>query len=217
MRHLTVVAFVEGPTDQDFFPPVLDRSLSECVSRAVEPLVEIALEVSVTPSSSQGRVDALLGAVTRRATGVDAVILHYDGSADPARERRKYYEPLLDRWPQAWPALISLTPVKEMEAWALSDLTVLRGVVGADWEVKKVHEGHHLADPEQLSDPKRTLNDICSFAVRPRRAVDSAHEYLPILGERTSLSSLRKLASFRAFEKELGALFVNLGWSRGLS
>lgn len=214
MRFLSVLVLVEGPTDVDFLEPVLTRSLESLVLAHVEPEVQVACEVDVAPARAP-REKYIVEAVAARE-GLDIVALHYDGTAEPERERSKYYEPVARAWHRhgVGARLIAVVPVQEMESWALCDPHELWRIVGREVPRADVSEGDRLARPETLSDPKRTLADIMSHSRKHRRFRADPREYLPLLGERMPLDSLRTLPSYRAFENAVVETLTEMGWTR---
>ncbi|WP_432535728.1 DUF4276 family protein [Kineococcus arenarius] len=213
MRYLAAVVLLEGRSDEEFLPVVVQRSLQDLCHQWVEAPVEVDVRpVVVSNPSDVARPRWIVDRARRERPHV--VLLHVDGSADVARELRKSFEPVAEAWRRGGGAaqLLPLVPVREMEAWALADRRELERVVGAGLDASRIHEADRLATPENLSDPKATLRDVAALGVRPRRRAPGPEVYLPLLAERIPLESLRTLPSFRAFEHDIENLLDTLGW-----
>lgn len=212
MRQLDVLLVTEGPSDGAFLTRVVERSLQDICFREVAALVNIPVNaVKAGGSRDESRADWIV----RRAREESAtiVLLHRDGTVDPAREIRQAIDPVRAKWPAEDFALLgTVVPVREMESWALADLTLLETVIGASIDPSVIFEGNFLSAPERLSDPKRTIREVVELGRRPRRRKPSAEAYLPSLGENLGLDELRRLPSFRSFEDGIISLLDDLGW-----
>ena len=198
--NLAFRACVEGPSDAEFFPALLTRAINGIVFELLTPPAEIDFDVFM-PRLRQGetRHSAIVRQVSDNFGWTDVVFLHFDASADLAREQRKYWDPLVRSWPTAaaFPRLVPLAPRREMEAWAMADRHLLEDVVRHSWDAEEVFEGSVLeADVEALTDPKRTLEDVLSLSVRSRRSPPRPKDFLPLLAERIDLQSLDRLPSY---------------------
>nr|WP_255378349.1 DUF4276 family protein [Quadrisphaera sp. DSM 44207] len=210
-----MVVYGEGPSDPDFFPPVLSRSLEALLFDHVQASSSMDLRVNLVPNGQEPRGARIAAAVQKDHPDAVIVALHFDATANPNRQRRQVFDPVEAEWPAGpgTPVLVPLAPRREMEAWALADLDTLRGVVGVRLDTSTVFEGHLLGSAEQLSEPKRTLAELVAQAVRPRRRAPRAADYLPYIAENLPLSSLRRLPSFQAFEESLVHALTELGWT----
>ncbi|WP_337061580.1 DUF4276 family protein [Kineococcus sp. G2] len=214
MRYLVALTLLEGGSDEEFLPVVVQRSLQDVCHRLVESPVEVDVRPVVVSNPGDVSRERWVLERSRRERPLDVVLLHVDGSADVDRELRKSFAPVEEVWQrEGGPgALLPLVPVREMEAWALADTEVLERVLGAGVDATRVHEADRLTEPERLSDPKLTLRDVAALGVRPRRKAPGPGVYLPLLAERLPLAALRRLPSFRAFEHDIENLLDTLGW-----
>lgn len=169
--------------------------------------VSSTVTVELLNNAETRRGDWVVDRIRHRYVDATVVVVHVDGSADTARELRKSFTPIEDVWQQDGLAaqLVPLVLVREMEAWALADLSIVRDVAGAGWDAAAVPQSHLLNHPERLSDPKRTLADVMSQARRPRRSKRRVDTFLPLIAERIGLPALRRLPSFQQFEADLRA------------
>lgn len=199
-----MLALVEGPSDVDFFRPLLDRCVNDLAVR-LAPGTQVAVDVRTVRRSDGVRGSGIEQEIETSGP-LDVIALHFDGTADPARERARYFEPVVDRRAPHWPTLIALAPVREMEAWAMADPDQLRRRVGRSADFSTVLEGDRVQTPERLTYPKRTMQEIFDLSRRRGRRPRAA-DALPLIAENISLSSLRRLPSFAAFESELIDVF----------
>jgi hypothetical protein len=196
MRVLGTALVVEGNSDALFLPTMITRVLQNLCDNHAPPEVGVS-PVEVLPvDTSNGLVAGICGAARAWAESLQILFYHYDGSANPDRERRRYWDPLCAAWPTvaAGRELVAVVPVREMEAWALADQSALREVVGAS---VAVHQADRLADMERLEDPKRTLKELTLRGRGTRRHGRGPEEYLTLLAERVSFEELRTVPSFR--------------------
>lgn len=89
-----------------------------------------------------------------------------------------------------------LSPEKELEAWALSDLAAVKAALG----VNAVPGNLMPATPaaaERLLDPKANFDEIIKSVVRKR---SMARQILVRIAQEQSINELRRSSSFKAFE-----------------
>ncbi|MEV7217260.1 DUF4276 family protein [Kitasatospora cineracea] len=194
----------EGPTDYAFLTVLLERALGDlaiCRSLSVAPVQRLQVNVG----DSAGRHRAICNAARDAASSLSVLFVHYDGSAAVDRETGKYWEPLRREWEKFGPSnrlLLRVVPVREMESWALADMKTLQSVVGASWSSRDIFEGNKIGRPEDLSDPKRTLQEIIAAGRPKRRVKRDPHDYLPLIAERMNLRTLERLPSFCLWQSE---------------
>jgi hypothetical protein len=91
---------------------------------------------------------------------------------------------------------VMLSPEKELEAWALSDVAAVKAALG----VKDIPGNLMPATPEaaeKLPDPKANLDRIVQSVVRKRSA---ARQILVRIAQEQSIEELRRADSFKTFE-----------------
>lgn len=203
MIEVNTFLTAEGNSDYDFLPVLLERALNRiCLPHCLGVASVQVLRVS--QQDGESRHEAVCRAAQSAVAGMTLLFYHYDGSAAPSREERKYWIPLQELWEKhrLERPLVRVVPVREMESWALSDLEVLRYVAGSAWLAKDVFEGDRLSRVECLSDPKRTLKDIVASGRRRRRAGREAGDYLTHIAETMSLDHLENVPSYRLWVSE---------------
>jgi hypothetical protein len=203
MIEVNACLSAEGNSDYDFLPVLLERALQRmCVPHRLAVAAVQVLRVSVRDGESKHQ--AVCRIAQAASPGMTLLFYHYDGSADPAREEKKYWQPLVREWSEAslTRPVVRVVPIREMESWALTDADVLRRIAGAAWDVKDVFEADKLSRVECLSDPKRTLRDIVSTGRRRRRAGRQARDYLTLIAEQMSLDQLERVPSYRLWQAE---------------
>ncbi|MGW4795483.1 DUF4276 family protein [Nonomuraea sp. NPDC004297] len=203
MIEVNAFLTAEGNSDYDFLPVLLERALNRmCLPYDLGVAQVQVLRVSVRDQES--RHEAVCRAARSAVAGMTLLFYHYDGSAAPDREERKYWAPLRQAWNEhrLRRPLVRVVPIREMESWALSDRDVLREVTGSAWGARDVFEGDRLPRVECLSDPKRTLKDIVASGRRRRRAGREAGDYLTLIAESMSLDYLESVPSYRLWLAE---------------
>ncbi|UBU11966.1 DUF4276 family protein [Nonomuraea gerenzanensis] len=203
MIEVNAFLTAEGNSDYDFLPVLLERALNDiCFRHGLGVAPVQVLRVSVQDEES--RHDAVCRAAQTAVAGMTLLFYHYDGSAAPGREERKYWTPLRELWEKRGleRPVVRVVPVREMESWALGDLDVLRRVAGSSWDPKDVFEGDRLSRVEALSNPKRTLKDIVASGRRRRRAGREAGDYLTRIAELMNLDHLKGVPSYRLWQAE---------------
>jgi hypothetical protein len=191
--RLTIALRVEGPSDFDFFEPLLRR----LAQRSMQPGMRLAplIRIGRREKARASLIQVIREAV--RTSGVAVVCLHND-----ADSRRRYQAILKDLHDicleaHADPApptfgCVPIVPLRETEAWALADLGALCEVLGvtalpADWATR-------LQSPEEIEDPKDTMRKLVAEVRGRRRSLQPMSQ----LGELVSLQELERLPSFKA-------------------
>jgi hypothetical protein len=210
VRTLSIALFTEGPTDADFFLPLLTRVSVDLLSRQARHPSRVA-----DPVWLRGRLstDAFADRVEKDGRGFDVVVVHTDGGGDPQRALAERIEPWFASVADKLRAegLVPLVPVRETEAWMLADSVSLAEVFGTKIDRRELGLPTHSRDVESITDPKRKLHDLNVTLRGPRRArkVGSRPLYAA-LGQTVSLSVLSNVPAFVRFrEKFAGVLRRN--------
>jgi Domain of unknown function (DUF4276) len=215
MRPLRALLVAEGASDRWFLPKVLERALDElCRDSALS-----VLAAEVEPLENVRTVDspaAITAEVKQRLNDFVIAFLHYDGTADPDRERCKRWDPLMAQCPRLpggreW---VPVVPIREMEAWAVADREALLNVTGVAVTATGAFQVDLLSNVQRLEDPKRTLGEITARGRGTRRRKREAADYFPLLAERISLDALRNVESFRQWECDTVQALRKLGFLR---
>lgn len=96
--------------------------------------------------------------------------------------------------PTPIPKHVIVIPVREIEAWLLADEDAVGAAVKARRQVK------HIANPESLADPKKTLRDVI-YAATDRRTVYVNTVHNPRIAQHARLPKLRRCPSFEPLDK----------------
>jgi hypothetical protein len=207
MRWLGLALVGEGPTDHQFLPSVLYRLTEDLCLRngigsvEIEPVRPLALD-----RRAGDRTEQIVAAARKAQGSYHVLFLHTDGAGDPEAALRERFEP----WNRGLAALgntdersVAVVPVREMEAWALSDGDALRAVFGPTLPDDQLGLPRRAPDVEAVLDPKRALNEAYERALRPRTPRRSVVATLEAIAERVSLARLRLLPAFRRLETDL--------------
>jgi hypothetical protein len=149
---------------------------------------------------------------------LNLVFFHYDGSANPDREAAKSWAPMMDAWGEAAsgmdaaPRFVPLVPVREMESWALADVTLVNELAGVDVTTTGVFEVDLLSKVEKLTNPKRTLAEALRSGTRRKRRSRSVHDYLDTIARRIELDRLRAVPSFQAWQTDTETALRRIGF-----
>lgn len=165
----------------------------------IGPVIELHSPKGVRNRSRKHRI---CEAATRSAASWHILFVHTDGGGQPNQANRQRIEPavrqlrdeLLDDHDY-----VAIVPVRETEAWILTDPeSMLRAFGFARWgdAVGPMLDG---GDVEGLMDPKSILRMMFRSVAR-KGSVDSFYERL---GEMVSLQRLRSAPAYAAFERSL--------------
>ncbi|WP_435008490.1 DUF4276 family protein [Tundrisphaera lichenicola] len=208
MRYLGLALYAEGPTDYWFLLPILRRLADDLCLREAIDQVQIGDVVPVdAPKKDRppDRAARILAAVESVDGAFDILFVHTDGANDPKRARLEKVQPaieLLKRQSPRWAdGTVAVVPVRETEAWALSDGDALRTALGSRLPDDQLGLPAKTAEVESLPDPKRSLDQAYLNAVGRRRPPRNG--ILAILAEQIRLEGLRNVPSFQNFEEDL--------------
>lgn len=199
MIYLRAGLYAEGSSDYHFLMRLVPR-LMESIASTLFPgnhLVEEMVAIDESDRMKRAtRAERIAAAVAEDAETIELLIIHSDGAGDPRSARSNCVEPGIAAvhaiYGDSPPFAIGCVPVREIEAWMLTDAEALRTL--------GVRPPPSLpTDPERDRDPKATLGRILREG-GVRRDPEDMYE---LLGERIDLGTLRGLAAFRAFEAEL--------------
>ncbi|MHB1468633.1 MAG: hypothetical protein ACYCX7_05700 [Solirubrobacteraceae bacterium] len=147
------------------------------------------------------------------------LFVHADGGSDPARIRRDNVMPGLElvrqRLGQDGRRGIAVVPVRETEAWALADADAVRATLGTARSARELGLPVSPAELERLLDPKATFAAVLKRARPGRRGRrrPSPIPFLDLLGERTSIVAVSRLAAFRLLLEDLQQALEDLGYT----
>lgn len=220
MHYLDLALFCEGPTDERFLSPLLQRLCQEiCLAFADGP-VEVAEEVvplvNVRKDMNRPRDERIVLAAVETTLARRILFVHADGAGDAARQHAALVAPALarietDAGLSGKGIGVAVVPVRETEAWALADGDALRRVFGTTLDDDSLGVPKQARLVENIPDPKKTLDDAY-LRTDPgsRYARRGAGALLSSIGQRVSLSRLRQVASFMRTEADVLAALQRL-------
>lgn len=218
MSWLGLALFAEGPTDHRFLAPLLARATQDLCVRRARSLVEVAPVRSLhSPRGArdQPRAERIRAAAERDRGAFHILFVHADGAGDPAGARLHQVEPARRLVRDALGAThetVPVVPVREMEAWALADGAALRAAFGTTLDDEQLGIPGRAAAVEQVSDPKKALDEVFARARGDRRTGHrGAAAFLDILGQTVRIETLRRVPAFATFESDLARALVALG------
>lgn len=207
MIYLRAGLYAEGPTDYYFFTPLLERLLWEVGNRVLPGAIEVAepLPLDAPVGTPKGREVAIPAAIAASWEECSLYIIHTDGAGDPEAMRRNCCDPAIAATRAMLPTavLVSCVPVRETEAWMLSDPEVFLKLRRARVKLELPR------DPEGLLDPKQSLRAVLSSI-----GMKSLEDVYSFFGNNVALDALRRLSAFRRLEDELCAAVREVGHLR---
>jgi len=206
--------FAEGSSDYAFLLRLLNR-LIEAIAAGLYPgNYEVGESIGIDAPAHQQkakRADRIAAAVVEYADLFELLVIHADGDVDPKAARTQRVLPgiaaIAARSLERPPVVVACVPVRETEAWMLTDVHAFRELLGSKVALDLP------ASPEGAGDPKATLQEVLKQG-GARRLPASLHAFF---GERVDLRSLRRLPAFVAFEAELTAAIREVARSQGHS
>ncbi len=216
MRQLRTVVAVEGATDDTFFSQLLARVLEEIGRRRQGKGFDVDRPLVFERQADTWRTFAQQ--VLDQTPRLNLVFFHYDGTANPEREAAKSWVPMMGEWDKvasgagAAPCFVPLVPVREMESWALADVTLVNELAGVDVTTTGVFEVNLLPKVEKLTDPKRTLAEALRSGTRRKRRSRSVHDYLDTIARRIELDRLRAVPSFQTWQTDTETALRRIGF-----
>jgi hypothetical protein len=197
----------EGPTDYRFLPSVLYRLTEDlCLHHGLSTVQVDPVRALDLDGTIRDRTEQIVAAARQADGSYQVLFLHTDGAGDPEAAIRERFM----RWNRGLAALgraderaIAVVPVREMEAWALSDGEALRGAFGTTLSDDQLGLPRRAQDVENVRDPKRMLKMAYERALRPRVPKRPVVAALEAIAERVELTRLRMLPAFQRLEQDL--------------
>lgn len=211
--YISWAAYYEGKTDADYFNVLIPRVLEEILRleglRPYEVGLAPAFEVGVVSRSFDHAVEE----ICKRLEEFHILFVHADGGGRAqqngiASRREALVDLAVDKCNFDRNLGVMLSPVKEIEAWALCD----EGAVKSAFGISRIPENIVLpASPraaESLQDPKALLHEI-ERAIFPRKK--SSGGVLVRIAQEQNLKELRRARSFQEFEDSLRTALRQIG------
>ncbi len=212
MIYLRAGLYAEGRSDYAFLCRLLDRHLDALAAPMFAGDCEVADTVGIDapePAAGMRRADRIAAAVAESSESCTLFVIHSDGASDPEGARATCVEPGITAARAALPEMeivaVACVPVREIEAWLLTDPEAFRRLFGSSFEPALP------AEPEKELDPKATLRKILKDGGF-RRSVEPVHA---LFSESVRFATLRALPAFRVFEADLIEAIKRVAWSQG--
>ena len=212
MHYLGLALYAEGPTDDRFLGPILQRLCGDiCARESQRPVQfndEVLLLMHADKSRKKPRDERVLDAA-RQAHGAWSILfIHADADGDVYKARRERAQPALDRLRKEFDTGctgVAVIPMQTSESWAICDGNALRQVFGTSLDDKALGLPTSSTAIERLADPKHCLRAVfdASRGSARRRSSSTVNERLSALGQQVALDRLRRLSAFQTLEAEL--------------
>lgn len=210
-RYLTCVLVCEGSSDRWFLSELLRRSVDDICLEATDQVVEVVIEyVHADHQRPANIAQALTG-----AGWFDLVLYHHDGAPSDSAQA-KVAEVCGALGGQRRELIVPVVPVRETEAWMLSDPDAIAGLLGVrPAKVLAAGVPARAKDVEDVQDPKKVLKGVVGTIAGHGTGVDVARRDLFfMLAESIDINRLREVPSFARWWTDMGAALAELGYKK---
>lgn len=212
---LTSALIAEGPADQRFLGPVIQRTLEDI---AFSCTMDIEIFPITLINSAKGL--SFIEKITKAAAlaynaGALILFVHVDAdSPDVDDVLTTRFEPLIDSM-SYWndfhcKNLVAVIPVRMTEAWMLADKDKFKEIIYANLSNAALGIS---SSPEMMADPKQKINEALIISQEhlssKRRKIEIAEIYQP-LGQQIPLERLKLFNSYKLFWERLEQAFQRL-------
>ncbi|WP_328339325.1 DUF4276 family protein [Micromonospora sp. NBC_00421] len=208
MRYLTSALVSEGVTDDQFLPRLLARALTEICQSEFEDAVEVADVQPLRDRKGPCSTADVIRLVEQNPASFSLIFFHHDQGASADRVAAEWLRPLRQLWGDRAEQLIAVVPVRETEAWLLTDGDALRTALGVRWTDAEMGLPAQPRRVERIADPKKVLNDIMGRVSR------STTDHFGQLGELVSLARLDDVPAYRQWWSDTLDALTRLGYRR---
>jgi hypothetical protein len=208
MRYLTSALVSEGVTDDQFLPRLLARALTEICQTEFEDAVEVADVQPLRDRKGPCSTADAIKLVEQNPASFSLIFFHHDQGASADRVAREWLQPLRQLWGDRAEQLVAVVPVRETEAWLLTDGDALRSALGVRWTDAEMGLPAQPRRVERIADPKKVLDDLMSRVSR------STTDHFGQLGELVSLARLDDVPAYRQWWSDTRDALVRLGYRR---
>jgi len=208
MRYLTTALISEGKTDDRFLLPLLGRALADMCAAEFDEVVDVADVRALRAHGGPPSIDDIMGLVEAERGSFNLVFVHRDQGASPTRVLSEWLGPLTDRWGDRPERLVTVVPVREMEAWLLADGDAIRSALRVTWPDDQLGVPRAPDRVETIPDPKKVLDRL---GTRMSRSFDAYYERL---AEEISILTLRRVPAFDQWWVDTSAALVAAGFRR---
>lgn len=211
--YLSWAAFYEGRTDASYFNVLIPRMLEEVLRVDGRRPYDVGLAPAVQFGIAERDFDKISNEICDRQQEFHIIFVHADGGSgaqlkEIASRREALIVMATEKCGFQHELFVPLTPVRELEAWALLDVSALKTALGISALPSSVPYPSSAKAAEALTDPKATLQAIINSVGRRR---SNPHSVLVRIAQEQDLNRLRTAASFREFEKCLRQSLHHVG------
>ncbi|HLG64891.1 MAG TPA: DUF4276 family protein [Ktedonosporobacter sp.] len=219
MITLVLALYAEGPSDNRFLPPIIQRTAERLIAQYGQRTVDV-LEPMIVPRQKGLSCDIGILNAARHACGYHALVVHADADDETPYSAKTHrihpgFKLVLDSNEQVCKDLVPIIPVQTVEAWMLADYQALRETIGTDMSSQNLGLPARPALVEAVANPKRTLEEVISraFANHPqRRRRPDFSTRQEALARRINLDTLASVPSYMEFVNELRNILTVLNF-----
>ncbi|CAN5902349.1 hypothetical protein BH24DEI2_BH24DEI2_28580 [soil metagenome] len=193
MQQIIFGVYVEGKSDERYFPTLVERYLTEHCDRK---RIDVAILPPILSPRYTGGFIARMKEVEQNHRGATYIFVHADADApNTSNVLQNKWEPWLNESlePERWAAII---PVRMAESWMLADRNALKSAfIISDEQLDEI-----LGDqfPESIQNPKQVLAEIQKAGKQKRLS-----GYEENIAQRCDFSTLERLPSFQFFQEQV--------------
>jgi hypothetical protein len=219
MRYLGLALFAEGPTDYRFLSTLLRRLAEDRCLRRGREIIEISEVLPLdAPAGCQerDRGPRIREAALAARGAFSILFIHSDGAGDPDGARAWNVAPaaeeIASRFEATEARVVAVIPVRETEAWTLTDGDALRGAFGTNLDDATLGLPGQPKEVEAIRDPKQALAEAFLRVVGKGRRRRAVAQLLEAISLRVRLERLRRVPAFRRLEEDLDQALTELGY-----
>jgi hypothetical protein len=211
--YLRLLLYAEGRTDYRFLSPLLRRATEEICLDSARGIVEVQDVQGIDARPAGDRASRIVEAARDFWGGACILFIHTDGGGDPDRARTERVTPAARQIEQQLKggACVPVVPVRELEAWTLTDGDALRDAFGTTLGDDDLGVIERPRDAEKVLDSKKQLRAAFSASVGVPRRRHRLEDFYTRIGERVRLERIREIPSFSAAEADLRAALRQVG------
>lgn len=221
-KQIFVRLTTEGTTDDRFLRSVVYRTFEDVALNECTADIDIYVSTLRVEKAGLSFPDYVVRASREGLSdyGIMVLAVHTDADRETYEERMQDKilpaKQMLDgqKEEECCKLLVPVIPVRMIEAWMLADKSLLKSEMGTR---KSDHELGIDREPERIADPKTCIKEAVRKATEDlpnRRNRLSIADLYGILGDKLSLDSLKRLASYRKFVEEVKGAYKALSYIR---
>jgi hypothetical protein len=211
--YLRLLLYAEGKTDYRLLLPLLRRLVEQMCLDSARGIVDVEDVQGIDTAKKGDRQTRIVEAASGFWGGACILFIHADGAGDPERARAEQIAPGMRLIEQTFKggACVPVVPVREIEAWALTDGDALRDAF--ETTLRDDHLGivKRPRDVEKVPDPKKELRAAFSAVAGPPRRRRRLEDFYTRIGERLDLAKLAQIPAFAALERDLREALRRVG------